>query len=181
VQNLHRTVKDYIQSSQVQEVLQAAMTSKFDSHLRLLSGQLAYIKSTDLEQLDAQERNDQFLRCFHYARSVSPRHATDMILLLDEVDNIGLQLFKPRIPDEKGSWACYLYPENSTGLSGKNFGYKFLSLAVIKSVVEYVRIKSPYLGLTYRFGRSRGATQIPWSLLMDTLGVRRIRGERTHS
>src|SRR4030095_5509659 len=89
VQYLHRTVKDYIESPEVQQKLQLAMKSTFDPDLRYCAGILAMIKGRVLETVPLDEDRrfwrqvDQFMQ---HASRILPQNRVQLVELMDELD-----------------------------------------------------------------------------------------------
>jgi hypothetical protein len=155
VQYLHRTVKDYIEGDHAQKVLQSAARSMHDPALRLLAGNIAYLKGfchfTDPDP--SPLINQVFIHCMQLGHNVLPSSIPRMILLVDELQTILSAL------DHVAAPKFLKYSAFSVVLSGSNIEYlipstdlsrrysqvtsdAFLSLAVRYGNVEYVRAKA---------------------------------------
>lgn len=151
VQYLHRTVKDFVESLDVQETLQRALKAPFDPHLRLLAGKLAYLKSMGTSILRRTALDDYILDsyvidCFSNAYFVQAQSTVPMILLLDNLDEV-----------------CASIPRRPFLDRFHDFGGTFLSLAAACNIVEYVRAKATAPCLIRR------TDQTHWPLLLDAM------------
>ncbi|KAK6207364.1 hypothetical protein LQW54_007193 [Pestalotiopsis sp. IQ-011] len=127
VQYLHRTVKDFVESPDVQQTLRGALKTPFDPNLRLLAGKLAYLKSRDtriVTQIGDYAIDKYVIDCFSYACEVEAQSTVPMIHLLDSLDETCASITKTPF--------LHNYYEN------RRFGGTFLSLAAACNVVEYV-------------------------------------------
>ena len=90
IQYLHRTVKDYIEGDHAQKVLQSAARSMHDPALRLLAGNIAYLKG--FRHLSGpiflHLLNVVFVDCMRLGHNVLPSSIPRMILLFDELQKI---------------------------------------------------------------------------------------------
>lgn len=156
VQYLHRTVKDYIESPEVQDKLQSAMESAFDPHLRLCTGNVAHLKAID-GSVDFLADGTFWARvqsCLYSASRIQPSNRGDIIPLLDELDRTGRVLAKKISKNQHiwrrdnftnsllatGQWVPS-HPLLSDPKFRDEFGCHFLSLVVRYGVVEYVEAK----------------------------------------
>jgi hypothetical protein len=161
VQYLHRTVKDYIESTEVQAKLQSALKSPFDPYLRLCSGSIAHIKAID-DSIDFLANGTLWARvqrCLHSASRIQAKNKTHIAPLLDELDKAGedlaLKMAKhsqhlsfPETGRTKiinqllaaGQWVP-THPMLSDPRFQIEFGCNFLSLVVRYGVVDYVQAK----------------------------------------
>lgn len=149
IQYLHRTVKDFVESSDVQQTIQSALKEPFDLHLRFLAGQLAYLKSMGKGAFPPGGLDNYVINCFSNADKVGSQSIVPMIHLLDNLDDTCSSI--TNIP-----FLSRFYEDHQ-------FGGTFLSLAVTCNVVEYVRAKASAPCLTQR------KDQIQWPLLMDAM------------
>ena len=108
VQYLHRSVKDYIQSDKAQVTLCAP---KFDPHLSLCTGALAYLKS--LSDRDGQLFWELSQLCLFGAARLKDNDDT-LFLILDELDKFGSQYAKRIVNDLQ---AVEAFTENAQGVS----------------------------------------------------------------
>ncbi len=179
VQYLHRTVKDYLASEEVQKTLSAALKPSFDPHLSMCAGSLAYLKSIDdLGFLRHEVSWTRLNICLDSASRVRKTSRSKSILLLDELDrtesticrrvsqvrthwyrrNI-LKQDKPRTEFlEDGKWVAS-HPDI---ISSMVFGANFLSLAVRYGLVDYVRARANQACLV-----QPGLEE--WPLLLDAI------------
>lgn len=186
VQYLHRTVKDYVESDEAQTILQSAVRSPFDSHLRLLSGHTAYIKRLDPGKVSALTLWDNNLKeCLKLASSVAPGSISQMILLLDEMDKVGPVIFKALAARRRKNaytpipksclWAYCPASFVMLDQTGRldDFKHTFLSLTVVYGIVEYVRVKAEVGCLVQFPGFNTTANERcyrgEWPLLMDAV------------
>jgi hypothetical protein len=143
VQYLHRTVKDYIETEDVQKLFQSVSMTSFDAHLKLCSGNLALLKCS------GEGSKEQYWACInqalHLAARVQPSYYRQMISLLDEVDRTA-NIIKQRSVSQNpygryryGNWP-YSHP-NKDILENSGFGFSFLSLTVRYGIVAYVEAK----------------------------------------
>ena len=147
VQYLHRTVKDFIQSSEAQNRLRTAMRANFDPHLKLCSGNLAFLKSS--RNVTFQQRSaDHFWRIvsriMHSASRINSENSKAVVRLLDDLDRTGRSLAGVFIESASlgstfvsSQWVS-LHPLSKF----PSFGRHFLSLAVRHGVVEYIASKA---------------------------------------
>lgn len=155
VQYLHRTVKDFVESSDIQQTLTGALKASFDPHLRLLAGKLAYLKSvgTSIPHQTPPGTDSAVdvyvIDCFSNASMVHTENIIHLIHLLDNLDEV--------------CHAIITTPFLVDYCRGCRFGGTFLSLATACNVVEYVRAKATPPCLTQRTDRTQ------WPLLMDAL------------
>lgn len=183
IQYLHRTVKDYVESETAQRVFRPAMASSFDPHLRLLAGQVTYMKTFNTDIHPMQEIVMFIFRCMGLAREVAAGNISTMVILLDELDKVVSALWKriaivtkkARATREKGLWTLEICPASELGTWEEQwFGHTFLSLAVALNVVEYVRAKAPPACLVkrpYLNMENSTITYKKWPLLMDIIYV----------
>jgi hypothetical protein len=130
IQYLHRTVKDFIEKDEaIQKVLKTALSSKFDAHLKLLVGHLAYLKKTRPEENQDPEGywGEQLINCFFNARCVRARNIETMIELLDDLR--GLCPPDVKVVDK-------LSPDGR-----REFNMPFMSLATACHVFKYIRAR----------------------------------------
>ncbi|KAH6881054.1 hypothetical protein B0T10DRAFT_551352 [Thelonectria olida] len=154
VQYLHRTVKDYIESENVQRTLRSAMESTFDPHLKLLAGHLAYIKGMEIGRVSWQDLwENHFFRCFQHARAVRSEGIPAMVLLLDDLNKVGstvlenIRQCQNLVPRRLCTWDTGVptfLREQEGPLTDRPFGRDFLSLAAACNVTEYVQAKAPH-------------------------------------
>lgn len=155
VQYLHRTVKDFVESPDIQQTLTGAFKAPFDPHLRLLAGKLAYLKNMGTSILSRNLPGDHsamdfyVIDCFSNASMVYAENIVPMIHLLDNLDEVCDTL-------SKTPFLLSLYADYQ-------FGGTFLSLAAACKIVEYVRAKATAPCLIQRYD------QIQWPLLMDVM------------
>ncbi|KAI0168719.1 hypothetical protein BJ166DRAFT_262751 [Pestalotiopsis sp. NC0098] len=154
VQYLHRTVKDFVESPDVQQTLRDALKAPFDPHLRFLAGRLAYLKSMRTSILPRGgagiHRTEKYvIECFSIAREVQAQSNVPMIHLLDNLLKVCSSI----------TTTPYLREH----CEGGRFGGTFLSLAAACNVVEYVRAKATSPCLIQR------TDQTQWPLLMDAM------------
>lgn len=191
VQYLHRTVKDYIESEDVQRKLQCAMKTPFDPHLRLCAGNLVHIKVIDVTVnfVTGVTFWTRVQQCLYSASRIQPTHRGCIIPLLDELDRTGILLAKQIAENEgalpflksnlgevrpsflrAGKWV-FLHPAITEGPAftdrthGPNFGANFLSLAVRYGIIEYVQAKANQGCLVQNFRNK------VWPLLFDAIFV----------
>jgi hypothetical protein len=110
VQYLHRTVKDYIETEDVQNLFNSVSNTSFDAYLKLCSGNLVLLKCLGE---GSEKRYWAFInRALYLAARVQPCHYREMISLLDEVDrtaNIVRQRSVSWDPKQRyryGNWPC---------------------------------------------------------------------------
>ncbi|KAI0167621.1 hypothetical protein BJ166DRAFT_238645 [Pestalotiopsis sp. NC0098] len=99
VQYLHRSVRDYIQSSEMWSWLLSANEDPFDPHLPLLKSHLLSLKSLQPGALSAQELGFHVWMSIKYAKRSLSRHtkkeqADEVVHLLDEMDRSATSLTK---------------------------------------------------------------------------------------
>ncbi|KAH0559273.1 hypothetical protein GP486_004211 [Trichoglossum hirsutum] len=161
VQYLHRTVKDYIESADVQQRLGFAMKTSFDPHLRLCAGNLTHLKVINniVNFLADGTFWTRVQRCLYSASRIQPMNRAFIVPLLDELDRSGSSLAKS-ISRHWGRWLSLetgrnefinslleagqwvpSHPLLSEGVIQYRFGSNFLSLVVRYGVVEYVEAK----------------------------------------
>lgn len=96
VQYLHRTVKDYIESVDVQRKLQCALKAPFDPHLRLCAGNLVHLKVLEatVNCLTDGRFWNRVQRCLYSASRIQTTYRSRIVPLLDELDRTGSWLAK---------------------------------------------------------------------------------------
>jgi hypothetical protein len=106
VQYLHRTVKDFVESSKVQEKLQSATKSTFDPHLRICVGSVAHCKSLhdNVDFLADGSFWTRIQRCLYSAARILPGNRRTMVPLLDELDRSCSVLAK-RLSQSQSTWS----------------------------------------------------------------------------
>jgi len=187
VQYLHRTVKDYVESPDVQRKLESAMKMPFDPHLNLCAGNLALLKTMEQNTIHFQE-NDVFWKHVTQfmlsATKVSPSNHTQLIRLMDDLDKTGSILAKFVAAQEHREWPGEVGRSKQQLLElgqwvavhpvcdlSRLFGAHFLSLAVRCGVTAYVQAKANK-GCLIQVIRKGGSTAP--GLGQDTLIVTRI-------
>ena len=174
VQYLHRTVKDYVESQEAQRILELAMKTPFDPHLRIFMGSLAHIKVIDVTTNFFNEifwvRAQQ---CLYSASRIKATHDVSVVAYLDELSRTGScllkqasqsKLFKDILEVGQVSLWPILYPLRFGNLI--RFGGTFLSVMVHYGIVDFVReraekgclVKPPYY-----------PTSELWPLLVDAV------------
>lgn len=167
VKYLHRTVRDYIASADVQERLnhraRRANHRKFDPHLRLCSAELAFCKTSPIHTAPDSERtpglpdiNDSSVRasfrslssCLYHAAEVQGVGLPFMVRLLDALEGVCSEVFS----NYRWSNQTFLLVNprafrRVTGLTGyeglyEREEYLFTTLVTQHHVVEYVRTKT---------------------------------------
>lgn len=94
---LHRTVRDFLMTKEMHDLLQERAPAKFDARTALCSVQLALIKATPLSHLIGDEHGINYtsdlLMCdmLHYAREAEVHNGIPEIALLDEFNRVLLQ------------------------------------------------------------------------------------------
>lgn len=106
VQYLHRTVKEYIESKEVQHTLLVAIKADFDPYHRLCIGSLAYLKAIEI---DARAFIDgtfwaRAQQCLYNAARIHSSNRESMVQLLDELDKTGSTVAK-RVATFQALWA----------------------------------------------------------------------------
>ncbi|KUJ13754.1 uncharacterized protein LY89DRAFT_752926 [Mollisia scopiformis] len=166
VQYLHRTVKDYVESIEVQTKMHEASKSAFDPHLRLCAGNIAHIKTIDHRTNFFSDGTlwTRVQRCLWSASKIQARNKKYIVPLLDELDETGKTLALKFSNDHVTNSEQYLsfiqyeqrylvndllsfgqwvptHPSLSYYGFRTNFGCNFLSLVVRYGGVEYVDAK----------------------------------------
>jgi hypothetical protein len=149
VQYLHKTVKDYIESSEVQRKLGAAMQSPYDAHLRHCIGLLTALKSKpDYSQPLLLDKIfwSQVNSFFKYARGVQRQNQPQLHDLMDSLDSTCTHIAKRNITEniqaslkewnehKLYNWASLNPMRNALG----PFNGHLLSLAVRCGLLDYV-------------------------------------------
>ena len=97
VQYLHRSVKDFVESTETQRRLNSAMKAPFDPHLQLCSGNLAFLKIQEARSQTIGESNDYLWkiisRTLYSAARIKPKNGDACIALMDELDSTGSKIF----------------------------------------------------------------------------------------
>ena len=206
VQYLHRTVKDYVESERVRKIFRDAMKSEFDPHLQLLAGHLAYLKLVSPGSLPVAEEGraleyddtiselvhdiwaNHFMMCFEYARLVQADMVPHMVALLDELDKIGLFIFKALSATivnpiamayaATDCWTLSPNPFDFATISDRNdkFGRTFLSLMVTAGIDKYVKAKTSHGCLVQKVNIDFNSSDMVvshtiWPLLMDAVYI----------
>jgi hypothetical protein len=163
VQYLHRTVKDYIETEDVQAMLRKAMIHPFDPNIQLCSAHLACLKISNTSNWanDAISWADDWhwhlvQACLQYAKKAdlaTEQQKFAMISLLDELEKTGRTVFQalaqltPMDESKKalanaGFWILSPTPlaSRDTGMPNCGFGCSFLSLAIYYDLVDYIRV-----------------------------------------
>lgn len=161
VQYLHRTVKDYLQSSEVHAKLKAAMKSPFDLRLRLCAANLALFKTTNDSTNFLADKSfwARAQDCLYNASKIELSNRDSMIALLDELDRTGKVLAVKASENayvlphearrdesrvkllEAGQWVPF-HPLFLTSELHSKFGRTFLSLATHYNVTEYIEVRA---------------------------------------
>ena len=99
VQYLHRSVRDYIQSSEIWSWLVSANEEPFDPHLCLLKSHLLQLKILESASLSAKEMGFHIWMAIKYGKRSLDIHTKEnkeqvkeVVLLLDEIDKAGILL-----------------------------------------------------------------------------------------
>jgi energy-coupling factor transporter ATP-binding protein EcfA2 len=173
VQYLHRTVKDFIQSSEVQNRLRAAMRANFDPHLQLCSGNIAFLKSS--RNVTFQQGTADYFwrvvsRILYSASKIKSGNSKMAVRLLDDLDRTGRSL--ARVYIESASLGSTFVSDQWVSLHPlskfPSFGRHFLSLAVRHGVVEYIALKTNAGCLVQQPTLEDGAVQVH-PLLLDAV------------
>ncbi|KAK7712124.1 hypothetical protein SLS63_012493 [Diaporthe eres] len=147
VQFLHRSVKDYLDSRDIQRRLEEA-TGDFDAHLKYCAAYLSALKSTISEHHDFDSVAPQVRLCLFAAAGVS-KNKPLMLLFLDALNQIVTDKLGPS--DVK---AVYQMVPNIRGLSAwsqQSFGTSFLALTVRFCVTAYVAARAPAGCMAHQF------------------------------
>lgn len=182
VQYLHRTVKDYVKSQQVQQKLQSAMVQPFDHDFNFCVGHLAILKTMSQSTLHLDLQDPEAMVWTHTtgimkrARKVSPPLRGHLMALLDDLDKTGSILAKigsledtNGIPDfrlklvQSGQWVG-MHPFRALA---PLFGGHFLSLAVCYDIGDYIAMKANKGCLVQTIDRNTWSAVHP--LLLDSL------------
>ncbi|ETS76293.1 hypothetical protein PFICI_11680 [Pestalotiopsis fici W106-1] len=135
IQYLHRTVKDYIDGSEVRLRIDRAVEQDFECYFKLCSANLAMVKSVD------DYRMEYAKECLEMAAKVK-RIIPSMIQILDDLDRTMEKTLDPL--SLKSFHQTTLSTAHNHLSSGKFYiGSSFLATTVRFSVVEYVRARSP--------------------------------------
>ena len=96
VQYLHRSVKDYMESADVQERFVSVISDSFDPHLMLCSGNLARLKALNHTIVESGNRafGAGIRQCLYSASRIHANHRAYIIPFLDDIDNTGSLLSK---------------------------------------------------------------------------------------
>lgn len=86
VQYLHRTVKDYVESSEVWDRIVSANKEPFDPNLRWCESYLTKIKKRHPNSMSLRGFWGDVTWCIHHASRVGPESQVDVKRLLDELD-----------------------------------------------------------------------------------------------
>ncbi|KAL9110918.1 MAG: hypothetical protein Q9227_004533 [Pyrenula ochraceoflavens] len=172
VQYLHRTVKDFIQSSEVQKFLQSSLNSSFDPHLKLCVAYAAYMKAfpTRIDSKILGNSPDDALQsltpislrfprdeCLFHAAGVASINERCMVQVLDYLRySPSVLLLSARTLDFSASSRGAVVPLEN-----------LLSLAVVSGVTEYVKARAELGCLVQRFNKD--GTFIDWPLLLDAI------------
>jgi hypothetical protein len=160
------------------------MTSKFDPHLRLLAGHVAYAKGS-VDEFVVEFWFDRLHECLRYAPAILPSSIPNMILLLDEMGKLGSIVCRTGAASQEsiqdsnnartGLWAFYMgqFKHLDQEKFPGGFDQAFLSLAVVFGIVEYVRVKAG-LGCLIQKPTVASPTDntpryVTWPLLMDSV------------
>lgn len=139
VQFLHRSVKDYLDSQDIQHRLEEA-TGDFDAHLKYCAAYLSALKSTISERPDFDSVAPQVKLCLFAAAGVSK----DKPLVLQFLDALN-QILSDKLSSSDIK-AIYQMVPNIKGLSAwsqQSFGTSFLALTVRFCVIPYVAARAP--------------------------------------
>lgn len=139
VQFLHRSVKDYLDSLDIQRRLEEA-TGDFDAHLKYCAAYLSALKSTISERPDFDAVAPQVKLCLFAAAGAS-KNKPLVLQFLDALNQVLLDRLSPS--DIK---AVYQMVPNIKGLSAwsqQSFGISFLALTVRFCVIPYVAARVP--------------------------------------
>jgi hypothetical protein len=143
IQYLHRTAREYLGAPDVQSKLIEAVGESFDPNLELCKASLALYKTSNKEGTAMSLPNDNSLtryknplyRCMTYAAGIHLDHASEMIMVLDDLEQ-SQKLLSPRFdPISNEQRLCRM--------CNQKYGPSFLSLAVIYGVIEYVKARVP--------------------------------------
>jgi NACHT domain len=173
VQYLHRTVKDYLESTEVQEKFFSATKSLGDTHLSLCAGHLVLLK-TKCSRKSIPE-NMQFWNCvnqlLYHASQVSLSSSTQLIALMEELNKTSLTIAEmigsqmellPAHTDaerkysllDAGQWA-FSHPAMARK---QMIGTHFLSLMIYSGIVPYVESNIKPGCLIQNFSNGSGDT-----------------------
>lgn len=144
---LHKSVKDYIEGSNVQAKLLHAVNSHFDPNLSLCAGALAMVKV-------ACGTPEEIYQCLRYGSHVSPHRVPDMIRLLDDLETSipGMDYSHEESFSDWLSWRIrrdskmgipMLVPPTLFDAYWSTQLLLFIQVAIRCNVVEYVRRKVP--------------------------------------
>jgi len=170
VQYLHKTVKDYIEKTSVQEKLLGMLKAPFDPHLRLCSGGLAICKTHEAQAEAAGDyygqnydfqKHDKLFQCMLHARQVQGASVPAMIGLLDEL--------KITVSSHQGIFEVISFLGRAIGahtfltlMRRECFGNTFLSLAVKCQVLEYVKRRTERGCLVVPQAHTLGDVSLPY-------------------
>jgi hypothetical protein len=141
VQYLHRTVKDYMQSNEIQEKFQSTMKSPYDPHLKHCIGILSVIKGMSIEKRSThsltlfQSQTRTFLQ---YAKGVKQQSQSNLMYLMEEFDitctAISRNFSYYTLRSNNIPWTCIKPLDDPEG----PFNCHLLSLATRCSILQYV-------------------------------------------
>jgi len=171
IQYLHRTVKDYIETEQVQKLCGSVLMATFDPYLKLCYGNLAVLKCLSYKESYWPYVN----RALYAAARVTASNYLAMVTILDELDRTATNMMKKQcVKDDSdrgnrdGAWT-YNHP-NKELLRDSGFGFSILSLAVRYGIVSYVDARVPQ-GSDCYVNRTTTVDLYRWPLLWDALLV----------
>jgi len=188
VQYLHRTVKDYIESPDVQSKLESSLRSPYDPHFGHCAGWLAMIRTRAVQLRPFDEDStiwEQIDRFLYHASRVAHIHYPPLLDLMDELDKTCSSIAKRSAPpasqvglvagqwseEEKilldiGQWAAFHPYRKTVPISGGHY----LSLVVRHGVLPYVQRKVNLKCLLQSIPTSRDVTANPvYPLLLDAI------------
>lgn len=108
VQYLHRTVKDYLESPSVWQMLLDACRSSFDPQMALLRSFVLQLKGLHPHRLTQDLFWANVQSCMSYAKVIGEqRPSSELVQLLDELDNAATELTSHPGTDGKSFTAFY--------------------------------------------------------------------------
>jgi hypothetical protein len=132
IQYLHRTVKDYIESPEIQGKLLSAMKSPYDAYLRHCISILILIKATPLDsRSDLQE---EILSFMQYAKGIGFGNEGQLSDLMDEFDDTIAFIADSPI----GLYIYQAVSRSSSVVTKAPFNGHILSVAVRYGLLGYV-------------------------------------------
>ena len=140
VQYLHRSVKDYMESAHVQKTFASAVKESFDPYLMLCAGNLAYLKSVQINPEDMEPEGPFWAgvrQCLHSASRFHVNYHAHVIPLLEEIDKTGRDVLQ-KSQLHSGNWCDFF--TRGTKLDIHNIS--FLSLATRYGIMEYIEAKA---------------------------------------